>query len=120
MVSSSDLEALYPFLHGKAHDPAALDAALLHSVQEKARESRKTNNLFFGEQAGALVAAARALDRILLWNFYVVPQWSYNKQRTARWDRFSHADPLPKYGISAFPSLWWWDADKAAKVGAQQ
>ena len=61
MSSLSDLEALYPFLHGKAHDPAALDAALLHSVQEKARESRKTNNLFFGEQAGTLVAAAKAL-----------------------------------------------------------
>jgi D-sedoheptulose 7-phosphate isomerase len=64
MVSSSDLEALYPFLHGKAHDPAALDAALLHSVEEKARESRKTNNLFFGAQAGTLVAAAKALANV--------------------------------------------------------
>ena len=51
-----------------------------------------------------LVAAAKALDRVLLWNHYVVPQWSYNKLRIARWDRFSHPDPLPKYGISAFPS----------------
>ena len=63
-----------------------------------------------------LVAAVRALDRVLLWNHYVVPQWSYNKLRVARWDRFSHPDPLPKYGISGFPSLWWWDADKAASV----
>jgi microcin C transport system substrate-binding protein len=54
-----------------------------------------------------LAAAAKALDRILLWNNYVVPQWSYNKLRTARWDRFSYPDPLPKYGISAFPTLWW-------------
>jgi microcin C transport system substrate-binding protein len=66
-----------------------------------------------------LVAAARALDRILLWNHYVVPQWNYNKLRTARWDRFSHHEPLPKYGISAFPTVWWWDADKAAKAGAR-
>jgi microcin C transport system substrate-binding protein len=66
-----------------------------------------------------LVAAARALDRILLWNHYVVPQWNYNKLRTARWDRFSHPEPLPKYGISAFPTVWWWDADKAAKTGAR-
>ena len=64
MSGSSDLEALYPFLHGKPHDPAALDAALLHSVQEKARESRKTNNLFFGEQAGTLIAAAKALANV--------------------------------------------------------
>jgi microcin C transport system substrate-binding protein len=54
-----------------------------------------------------LAAAAKALDRILLWNNYVVPQWSFNKLRTARWDRFSHPDPLPKYGTSAFPRRWW-------------
>ena len=67
-----------------------------------------------------LAAAVKALDRVLLWNYYVVPQWSYNKQRTARWDRFSRPDPLPKYGISAFPSLWWWDAEKAAKIANRQ
>ena len=64
-----------------------------------------------------LVAACKALDRILLWNHYVVPQWSYNKMRTARWNRFSRPDPMPKYGIAAFPALWWWDAEKAAKTG---
>ncbi len=50
-----------------------------------------------------LAAAAKALDRILLWNNYVVPQWSFNKLRTARWDRFSHPDPLPKYGTLRIP-----------------
>jgi D-sedoheptulose 7-phosphate isomerase len=64
MGSSSDLEALYPFLHGKPHDPAALDAALLHSVEEKARDSRKTNTRFFADQAGNLVAAAKALANV--------------------------------------------------------
>jgi microcin C transport system substrate-binding protein len=64
-----------------------------------------------------LVAAVKALDRVLLWNYYVVPQWSYNKLRVAHWDRFSHAKPLPKYGIAGFPSLWWWDAEKAAHAG---
>jgi microcin C transport system substrate-binding protein len=24
---------------------------------------------------------------------------------------------MPKYGIAAFPTVWWWDANKAAKVG---
>ncbi|MGB9211086.1 MAG: extracellular solute-binding protein, partial [Pseudolabrys sp.] len=67
-----------------------------------------------------LVAATRALDRILLWNNYVVPQWGYAKLRTARWNRFSYQDPLPKYGMSAFPALWWWDAEKAAKTGGKR
>jgi len=67
-----------------------------------------------------LVVATKALDRILLWNHYVVPQWAYNKLRTARWDRFSRPNPMPKYGLSAFPTLWWWDEAKAAKTGARQ
>ena len=66
-----------------------------------------------------LVAATKALDRVLLWNHYVVPQWTYGKLRTARWDRFSQPDPLPKYGIAAFPTIWWWDAEKAAKTGSR-
>ena len=76
-------------------------------------------HVIFAKKYEDLVAAAKALDRVLLWNNYVVPQWSYNKVRTARWDRFSHRDPLPKYGMSAFPNLWWWDADKAAKTASR-
>ncbi len=75
--------------------------------------------IILAKNRGDLVTAARALDRILLWNHYAVPQWSYNKLRTARWDRFSHPEQLPKYGSGAFPTVWWWDADKAAKVGSR-
>lgn len=63
-----------------------------------------------------LVAAIKALDRVLLWNDYVVPQWSYNKLRVAHWNRFSHHEPLPRYGIAGFPALWWWDAEKAIRT----
>jgi microcin C transport system substrate-binding protein len=75
--------------------------------------------IIFAKSRDDLVAATKALDRVLLWNNYVVPQWTYPFERSARWDRFGHPDPLPKYGASAFPVLWWWDADKAAKVGTK-
>ena len=78
------------------------------------------DQVVFAKSRADLVAATHALDRVLLWNHYVVPQWSYGKLRTARWDRFSHPDPLPKYGASAFPTVWWWDAAKAAKTGSRQ
>jgi len=55
------LKALYPFLHGEKQDSAKLDAALLYSVEEKARDSRETNQRFFGEQAPILVGAAKAV-----------------------------------------------------------
>ncbi len=76
--------------------------------------------IVFAKTQDDLIAAARALDRILLWNQYVVPQWGYAKLRTARWNRFGRPDPLPKYGISAFPTVWWWDGDKAAKTGGKR
>jgi microcin C transport system substrate-binding protein len=72
--------------------------------------------VIFATSRDDLVAATRALDRVLLWNHFVVPQWSYPFERTARWDRFSHPEKMPKYGASMFPSIWWWDADKAAKA----
>jgi microcin C transport system substrate-binding protein len=72
--------------------------------------------VIFTKDRDDLVAATKALDRVLLWNFYVVPQWTYGKVRTARWDRFARPETMPKYGLSAFPTVWWWDAQKAAKV----
>jgi microcin C transport system substrate-binding protein len=77
------------------------------------------DQIIYAKNRADLVAATKALDRILLWNNYVVPQWTYSKVRSARWDRFGRPDPLPKYGSSAFPALWWWDAEKAAKAGTR-
>jgi microcin C transport system substrate-binding protein len=74
------------------------------------------DKVVFAKDRSELVAATRALDRVLLWNFYVVPQYTYPFSRYARWDRFSHAE-LPKYARSGLPSLWWFDADKAARIG---
>jgi microcin C transport system substrate-binding protein len=75
------------------------------------------DQLIFAKNRAELEAAAKALDRVLLWNHYVVPQWTYGKVRSARWDRFGHPEPMPKYGRAAFPTVWWWDAEKAAKTG---
>ncbi len=77
------------------------------------------DRVIFAKSRDDLVAATHALDRVLLWNHYVVPQWSYGKVRSARWDRFGHPEPLPKYGAASFPILWWWDAGKAAQTGSR-
>jgi microcin C transport system substrate-binding protein len=75
--------------------------------------------VIFAKSRAELVAATKALDRVLLWNHYVVPQWNYPFQRTARWDRFGHPEPMPYYAGAAFPTIWWWDAEKAAKTGSR-
>jgi D-sedoheptulose 7-phosphate isomerase len=60
-MSESHLKALYPFLHGAGGDPGKVDAALAHSIAEKARASRQTNERFFAEQGPALIAAAHCI-----------------------------------------------------------
>ena len=77
------------------------------------------DRVIFAKNRADLVAATKALDRVLLWNHFVVPQWTYGKVRTARWDRFGHPENMPQYGGAAFPTVWWWDAQRAAKTGSR-
>ncbi len=73
--------------------------------------------VIYAEDRETLVAATHALDRVLLWNHYVVPQFYVDETRTARWDRFSHPENMPEYS-TGFPTIWWYDEAKAAKTGA--
>jgi len=64
MTGKSALETLYPFLHGGEQNAAAVDAALLESIGEKARESRDANSTFFAGQAATLLDAAKTLAAV--------------------------------------------------------
>ncbi len=74
------------------------------------------DKIIFAPNRDALVTASRALDRVLLWNAYVVPQWHSPAQRIAYWNKFGMPDPLPKIS-TGFPNVWWFDATLAAKYG---
>ncbi len=74
------------------------------------------DKVIYATDRADLVATTHALDRVLMWNEFVIPAWTLNYTRTARWDRFSHPAPLPAYSF-AFPDIWWFDAAKAAKIG---
>jgi microcin C transport system substrate-binding protein len=74
--------------------------------------------LIFAPDRESLVTACRALDRALMWNHYVVPMWYIDYERTARWDRFGRPEKLPDLS-TGFPTVWWWDAEKAKKVAGQ-
>jgi microcin C transport system substrate-binding protein len=76
------------------------------------------NKVIYAESREDLVAATRALDRVLLWNHYVVPQWYSPSDRTARWNRFGHPEKMPKYQVG-FPTIWWYDPEKAATIKKQ-
>ena len=75
--------------------------------------------IVFAKDRDDLVTATHALDRVLLWNHLVVPHWYIPIERTARWDRFGRPEKLPDFSVG-FPSIWWWDEEKAKKTAANK
>ena len=64
-----------------------------------------------------LVAAVRAFDRIMLWNFYHVPGMVRPGYRLTYWDRFGQPEPVP-LSRPTYLDTWWWDSARAARVEA--
>ena len=66
-----------------------------------------------------MVIACRALDRVVRAGFYWIPHWYNPDHRLAYWDVFGHPRTHPRYprGVPAiWPTTWWYDRDKAAKL----
>ena len=70
----------------------AVDAMLAALTSAKDKES--------------MVAAGRALDRILLWENYTIANWHSGVFRVAYWNKFDMPKVDPKYGLG-FPTSWW-------------
>ncbi|MEE8399618.1 MAG: extracellular solute-binding protein [Desulfobacterales bacterium] len=65
-----------------------------------------------------MVAAGRALDRILLWNFYMIPGDHPPGLRSVYWNRFGSPPPYPERRYPSYPLHWWFDEEKSAQVDA--
>lgn len=75
------------------------------------------DKIIFANDRAELVAATNALDRVLLWNHYLVPQWFAPYARVAHWDRFGHPEKFPAQSVG-FPTVWWWNDEAAKKLAA--
>ena len=62
----------------------------------------------------SLVQRTHALDRVLLWGFYVIPQWHLSTFRVAYWDKFGRPAKPPKYALGF--EDWWVDPAKEAAL----
>lgn len=80
---------------------AAVDAMIRHIVLAETREG--------------LIAATRAMDRILLWNHYVIPQWYLPYDRLAYWNRFGRPEGITPRGTDTW--AWWIDPAKDKALG---
>ncbi|XTZ39708.1 extracellular solute-binding protein [Salmonella enterica] len=65
-----------------------------------------------------LLPLGRALDRVLTWNYYMLPMWFMAADRLAYWDKFSMPAQRPLYSVGF--ENWWYDVNKAAKLPADK
>jgi microcin C transport system substrate-binding protein len=62
----------------------------------------------------SLVTSTRALDRVLLWNYYVIPMWYNDAYWVAYWNKFGQPKIIPAYN---FPlDTWWVDSKLETKL----
>jgi microcin C transport system substrate-binding protein len=82
-------------------DPA-VDALIDKVLTAKSRDELRT--------------ACRALDRVLRAGHYWVPEWYKPVHTIATWDKYSLPPVQAKYDAGVLDT-WWYDKDKAAKLG---
>ncbi len=71
-------------------------------------------NLIAAPTYEKLIPAVRALDRVLSWNFYVIPQFHAAFDRIAYWNKFDHTDINPSQGPDILS--WWVNPEKEARL----
>jgi microcin C transport system substrate-binding protein len=77
------------------------------------------DRIIYAPDREALVAACRALDRVLLWRHYAIPQFHNRVFRLAYWDRFGRPERHPGYAV-ALTETWWLDPEKQAALASRE
>lgn len=71
------------------------------------------DQLIAADTRAELVAHCHALDRVLQWNFLVIPNWSYTKWRIAWWSKLEHPEHLS--GMTPAITDTWWETPSQTK-----
>lgn len=87
-------------------NPAGLASSLVDAVINKALLANSSEE----EQT-----ALRVLDRVLRYEFFMIPVWYNDSYWVSYYDQYAYPDPLPPYDLG-FLDFWWFDEDKAAAL----
>jgi microcin C transport system substrate-binding protein len=66
----------------------------------------------------SLVTRTRALDRVLSWSHYVIPNWYLSYYRVASWNKFERPKVSPPYSMAL--DTWWIEPKRAQDVEAKK
>ena len=78
---------------------AGVNSPVIDSLVEK---------IIYAENRADLTAACKALDRVLWYEYYLIPNWYMNGYRLAYYDKFSQPNNLPKYYDHFQLLMTWW------------
>ena len=67
-----------------------------------------------------LIIRCRALDRVLQWNYYLVPNFNLAAFRIAYWNKFGMPDKRPDPLYSFGSTAWWVDLAKEAALAGKK
>lgn len=76
------------------------------------------DKVIFAKDRDELVAATHALDRVLLWNFYMVPQYHRPVVWLAYWNKFGIPEKQPDY-LGPDTASWWIDPEREKALAAR-
>jgi microcin C transport system substrate-binding protein len=71
--------------------------------------------VIYAQTQKELTAACRALDRVLWYGYYLVPNWYVAKHRVAYWNMFDRPDKLPLYYTPLQMLTTWWAKEGEAR-----
>ena len=78
---------------------AGVNSSVVDSLVEKT---------IYAQTQDDLTAACKALDRVLWYQYYLIPNWYMNGYRLAYYDKFSQPNNLPKYYDHFQLLMTWW------------
>lgn len=76
------------------------------------------DRIIYATDRDDLLAATHALDRVLLWNYYVIPQWHRASVWLAYWNKFGLPEKQPAF-VGADTDSWWIDPEKEKALAAK-
>lgn len=112
-VPGRELRALFGSGPGKApgsYNIAGMDHPVIDALIER---------MIAAENLQDLAIAGQALDRVIMHQHYLIPNWYNPFHNIAWWDRLGRPAKDATYRLSVFDT-WWFDADKAAAIGTDQ
>jgi microcin C transport system substrate-binding protein len=116
-TDDGDFDMISIWINRNVFFPGNEQMALWHSSQADIKGSNNLaglkskavdgvlSSLVKAEDKDSLITAGRALDRILLWEYVVIPHWHSGSYRVAYWDKFGMPETPPKYDIGFH--TWW-------------